>query len=180
MAKQYNEITDDLKIFIQQQKIFFVGTADVDGRINISPKGADTFRILGRNRAVLLNLTGSGNETAAHMLAKNRITIMFCSFEDQPKILRLYGHGKIIHHPDKDWNELIALFPEKQGARQLFDLTIDLAQTSCGFQVPFFDYQGERDTLDKWTRKKDLEEGGIEGYWHETNNISIDGKPTDM
>lgn len=175
MAKQYNEITDQLQEFIKQQKLFFVATADVDGRINLSPKGGDTLRVQDKNRLLWLNLTGSGNETAAHMLAVNRITIMFCSFENRPAILRLYGRGKIIHEQDSEWNGLIRMFPENIGARQIFDIKVDFVQTSCGFQVPFFDYKGERDLLNKWSEKKGRD--GIKLYWKENNKLSLDGKP---
>lgn len=176
MAKQFSEITDALKEFIEQQKIFFVGTADVDGRVNVSPKGSDSLRVVGKNRVVWLNLTGSGNETTTHMVAKNRITIMFCSFDKKPMILRLYGSGRVIHPKESRWDELTKLFPEKIGARQIFDITIDLVQTSCGYQVPFYEYRGERDLLDKWAENKGR--NGVEKYWEENNKVSLDGKPT--
>jgi len=178
LAKQFPEIPDTLKGFIERQHIFFVGTAAVDGRVNVSPKGSDSLRVMGRNRVVWLNRTGSGNETAAHMLASNRITIMFCSFERTPMILRLYGRGRLIHPGDDEWEDLLGLFPSVTGARQIFDIDIDLVQTSCGYQVPFFNYQGERDTLDKWAENKG--QAGIERYWQEKNRQSIDGKPTDI
>lgn len=178
MAKQYPEITDTLKTFITQQKIFFVATADVDGRVNVSPKGGDSLRVLDKNRVLWLNLTGSGNETAPHLVATNRLTLMFCSFTEKPVILRLYGNGRAIHPKDKEWNQLIDFFPENIGARQIFDINIELVQTSCGFQVPFFEYKGERDLLDKWAEKKGRD--GIEQYWHEKNRLSLDGKPTDI
>jgi len=176
MAKQFSEITDALKGFIERQRIFFVGTADVDGRVNVSPKGSDSLRVVDKKRVVWLNLTGSGNETAAHMMAKNRITIMFCSFDETPMILRLYGSGRIVHPKDPGWDKLASLFPEKIGARQIFDITVDLVQTSCGFQVPFYEYKGERDLLDRWAENKGHD--GIERYWEENNKISLDGKPT--
>ena len=158
--------------------MFFVATADSDGRINLSPKGMDTFRILDETRIVWLNLTGSGNETAAHLIASNRITMMFCAFEGKPLILRLYGSGKIIHPADEGWHDLIQLFPKIEGARQIFDITVDSVQTSCGFAVPYFEYKGQRDLLTKWTEKKGEE--GIRSYWKEKNKLSIDGKPTDL
>jgi len=178
MAKQYTEITETLKTFITQQKIFFVATADVDGRVNVSPKGADSLRVLDKNQVVWLNLTGSGNETAPHLAATNRLTLMFCSFTEKPVILRLYGSGRAIYPKDEQWHQLIDLFPENIGARQIFDINIDLVQTSCGFQVPFFEYKGERDLLDKWAENKGQD--GIAQYWHEKNKLSLDGKPTDI
>ena len=178
MAALYDEISDELKAFIEKQKIFFVATADVDGRINLSPKGGDTLRVVSGNRLIWLNLTGSGNETASHMLSVNRITLMFCSFEKNPLILRIYGQGEIIHEGSEQWDVNISQFPEFTGARQIFDISIQLAQTSCGFQVPVYDYQGERDTLEIWAKKKGRE--GIRSYWQEKNKLSLDGKPTDF
>ena len=176
MAKLYNQITEPLKAFIEQQKIFFVATADTDGRINLSPKGGDSLRVLDGNRVIWLNLTGSGNETAAHMRVQNRITIMFCSFTASPMILRLYGKGAIIHEDSPAWPELITRFPGSTGARQVFDIAVDLAQTSCGFQVPFYEFKGDRDTLTKWADGKGRD--GIRQYWREKNARSLDGKPT--
>jgi len=178
MAKQFPEITDTQKAFIEQQKIFFIGTADVDGRVNVSPKGADSLRVVNKNRVVWLNLTGSGNETAAHMAAINRITIMFCSFDKKPMIMRLYGSGRVIHPKDPGWDELMELFPENIGARQIFDITVDMVLTSCGYQVPFYDFKCERDVLDKWSENKGPD--GIKQYWEENNKISLDGKPTGL
>ena len=178
MAERYSKITDKLRKFIQNQKIFFVATADTDGRVNLSPKGGDTFRVLDANRVVWLSMTGSGNETAAHMQAHNRMTIMFCSFDKNPMILRLYGSGRTFYPGSSGWKELIKLFPEKIGNRQIFDIDIDLVQTSCGYQVPHLDYRGERFTLDKWAEKKGRE--GITNYWQDENRISLDGKSTGM
>ena len=178
MAKQYHELTDELTGFINEQKIFFIGTADADGHVNVSPKGADSFRVLDKNRVIWLNYTGSGNETAAHLLANNRMTIMFCSFEHTPVILRLYGSGKTIHVNDAEWSDLYKHFPDHTGSRQIFDINIHLVQTSCGFQVPFFDYKGERDLLEKWSNKKGID--GIKQYWQEKNKTSLDDKPTGM
>ena len=176
MAQQFSEISDKIKTFIEQQKLFFVGSADMDGRVNLSPKGADSLRVVNGNRVLWMNLTGSGNETAAHLLGVNRLTIMFCSFEEKPMILRLYGTAKIVHPFDTEWSELSNLFPPSVGARQVFDVSVDMVQTSCGFQVPYFEYQGERDMLEKWNDKRGRE--GIEQYWKDENQLSIDGKPT--
>lgn len=176
MAEHFSEITDELKDFIIRQKIYFVASADVQGRVNVSPKGGDTLRILSPNRVVWLNLTGSSNETAAHIKAVNRITLMFCSFDRQPLILRLYGQAQLVHSRGPHWDELLNLFPDATGARQIFDVSIDLVQTSCGFQVPFFEYKGERETLRNWAAKKNPDE--LEKYWKENNITSLDGKPT--
>jgi len=178
MAETFKEINDKLKHFIEHQKIFFVGTAAADGRVNVSPKGMDSLRIIDRNRVVWLNFTGSGNETAAHVLEIPRMTLMFCSFEQRPLILRLYGEAEIIHPRDAGWQENISLFPEVSGARQIFDMHVDLVQTSCGYAVPFFDYVSDRDVLQKWADAKGEE--GIKDYWRQNNQQSMDGKPTSI
>jgi hypothetical protein len=178
MAQQYSDISEKLIAFIEQQKIFFVGTATTDSRVNISPKGMDSLRVINKNRVIWLNVTGSGNETAAHIQENSRMTIMFASFEGSPMILRLYGKANVIHLNDTDWLELLPLFPAIAGARQIFDLSIDLVQTSCGMAVPFFDYVEEREQLKIWAEKKG--EQGLKEYWKIKNQISIDGKPTNI
>lgn len=176
MGKLFVSLDQKQIDFIKEQKIFFVGTAAPDGLVNISPKGMDSLRVLDNNRVIWLNLTGSGNETAAHLLESSRMTVMFCSFEKTPMIMRLYGQAKTIHPRDVEWGELIKQFPEHAGARQIFDLKIEQLQTSCGFAVPFYEYSGERETLDNWSVKKGPE--GIEEYWQEKNRTSLDGKTT--
>ncbi len=176
MAKFYTKITPRVQNFIEAQKIFFVATAPNSGRINLSPKGMDSFRVLNENRVLWLNVTGSGNETAAHLLKNNRITIMFCSFEGAPNILRLYGEGKELKEGDDSWGELIQLFIETPGTRQIFDITINSVQTSCGMSIPFFDYKGERNELNDWALEKGKD--GIKAYWKDKNQKSIDGLPT--
>ncbi|MEL6320038.1 MAG: pyridoxamine 5'-phosphate oxidase family protein [Cyanobacteria bacterium J06626_14] len=176
MGKRYAEIPDKLQQFIEAQKIFFVGTATADSRINISPKGMDSLRVLSANRVVWLNVTGSGNETAAHVQENPRMTLMFAAFEGDPMILRLYGAGKVIHQTEPEWAELFPLFPPLPGARQIFDVAIDLVQTSCGMGVPFLDYAGEREQLNQWAINKGKD--GIEAYWQAKNQVSLDGKPT--
>ncbi len=177
MAKQYDSIDAKLTTFIQQQKLFFVSTAGAEGRVNLSPKGMDSLRVLSPTKVIWLNLTGSGNETAAHLYENGRITLMFCAFEGPPNILRLYGKGSVIHPRDVDaWNAHIGQFPENSGARQIIEVEIEMVQTSCGYAVPFYDYQGERETLARWADKKG--EAGVRQYWEEKNQFSIDGKPT--
>ncbi|MDA1372985.1 MAG: pyridoxamine 5'-phosphate oxidase family protein [Proteobacteria bacterium] len=176
MAKQYEKLSPELIEFIQYQKIFFVGTAANDGTINVSPKGFDSLRVLGPNRLVWLNITGSGNETAAHLLQNNRMTIMFCAFDGKPKILRLYGQARAIHPREKEWPEFDVMFKPHPTARQYVDFAIEMAQTSCGFGVPFYDFKEERDNMDEWIAAKGEE--GIENYWREKNQVSIDGLPT--
>lgn len=176
MARQYPSLDERLTAFITAQKIFFVATAPADGRINLSPKGMDCLRILNENRVIWLNVTGSGNETAAHLAENPRMTIMFCAFEGAANILRLYGTARTIHRRDADWEPLNGHFPPLPGARQIFDLTLDLVQTSCGMAVPFLDYVGERAHLNDWARKKG--DAGIRDYWLEKNQRSIDGRAT--
>lgn len=177
MATIYDHINTNLKEFIQKQHLFFTATAGVDGRVNVSPKGLDSLRVLGENRVVWMNLTGSGNETAAHILEVNRMTIMFCSFEKNPMILRLYGSAEAIYEGDEKWEELVHLFPPNAGVRQIYDVHISSAQTSCGYAVPFYEFVKERDTLTTvWTEKRTEEEKRT--YWKEQNSQTIDGKPT--
>jgi hypothetical protein len=179
MAQRFSELNGKHIQFITEQKIFFVGTATADSRINISPKGMDSLRVLSNSRFAWLNLTGSGNESAAHVQQQPRMTLMFCSFEGgDPLILRLYGTARVIHKHDREWDELIALFPPLPGARQIFDLSIDLVQTSCGFGVPLYTYIGERQLLLDWASKKGEE--GLERYWEEKNQVSLDGIPTNI
>ncbi|MGJ8759033.1 pyridoxamine 5'-phosphate oxidase family protein [Polaribacter sp. HaHaR_3_91] len=178
MSKFYTKITSRLQKFIEVQKIFFVATAPNNGRINLSPKGMDSFRVINENRVLWLNVTGSGNETAAHLLENDRITIMFCAFEGAPNILRLYGKGKEIKEGDASWNDLITLFPETPGTRQIFDISIASAQTSCGMSIPFYDYKGERNELNDWATEQGKE--GIKKYWEDKNQTSIDGLPSQI
>lgn len=176
MAKLYTGISEKLQQFIENQKIFFVATATADSRINLSPKGMDSLRVLDANRVVWLNVTGSGNETAAHVQENPRMTLMFTAFENNPMILRLYGTASAIHNDDAEWQQLFPLFTPLPGARQIFDLTVELVQTSCGMAVPLYDFVGERGQLNTWATKKGEE--GVKVYWKETNHTSLDGKPT--
>ena len=175
MAKSA-QIDDVNREFIENQHIFFVATAAKEGRVNLSPKGMNTLRVLGSNRVVWLNLTGAENETAAHLADSPRMSLMWCSFDRSPLILRVYGNATVIHPRDGNWNDLSRLFPSLPGARQILDLVVDMALTSCGFGVPLFEYKGQRDTLIKWADKKG--ENGLNEFWKEYNHVSLDGKPT--
>lgn len=176
MAQKFPELSEKLITFIKEQKIFFVGTATADSRVNVSPKGMDSFRVLGANRVAWLNVTGSGNETAAHVQQSPRMTIMFCAFDGSPLILRLYGTAKVIHQGDAEWQELFPLFTPLPGARQIFDVTVDLVQTSCGMAVPNYDYVDDRELLSNWASKRG--EDGLKQYWQEKNQLSMDGIPS--
>lgn len=178
MAEKFKELEENHIEFILNQHLFFVGTAPSEGRVNVSPKGMETLKIISPRKIIWLNLTGSGNETSSHVQENGRMTLMFCSFDKHPLILRIYGEAKVIHPYNGEWNNLVKLFDEHTGARQFFDLDIDLVQTSCGYGVPFYKYLGERETLTKWadTRGRD----GIQQYWKEKNQVSLDGKPTNI
>jgi hypothetical protein len=176
MAEKFQALTDKHIEFIQRQHLFFVGTAAANGFVNVSPKGMDSFRVLDDSRIAWLNLTGSGNETAAHLIENNRMTVMFCSFDKQPLILRLYGHANTFHPRDRQWPELVRKFPDFTGARQIFELALDLVLTSCGYAVPQFNLKSERPTLTKWA--DNLGKDGIERYWMEKNSKSLNDQDT--
>ncbi|WP_298357058.1 pyridoxamine 5'-phosphate oxidase family protein [Rhodoblastus sp.] len=177
MAKRHEEIDERLRAFIVGQPIFFVATAGPQGRVNLSPKGLDgTLAVLGPRRVAFLNLTGSGNETAAHLRLDDRITLMFCAFSGPPNILRLYGRGRSIGVERPGFDELASHFGDLPGQRQIVDITVEEIITSCGYGVPLMDFAGQRDTLVKWAEKKGDE--GIRAYWRDKNARSFDGLPT--
>lgn len=178
MGQQFDALSEHHTRFIAEQNIFFVGTAAADGHVNVSPKGMDSLRVLDGKRVVWLNVTGSGNETSAHVQLNPRMTLMFCAFEGKPMILRLYGRARVIHRGDPEWATLSALFAPLPGARQIFDVAIELVQTSCGMAVPYFSHVGERDQLSNWAQQKG--DAGLHRYWEEKNQFSIDGFPTDI
>ena len=178
MDKFYTKLTSRVQKFMEAQKIFFVATAPKEGRINLSPKGMDSIRVINENKILWLNLTGSGNETAAHILENERITLMFCAFEGNPNILRIYGKGKAIHPKDQAWKNAISLFPNIPGARQIFDITVESAQDSCGMSIPFYEYKGERNELNNWAEEQGKDK--IAKYWKDKNQTSIDGLPTNI
>lgn len=176
--KLYDHINKRIQKFIGAQKIFFVATATEQSRINLSPKGMDSFRIINEHKVHWLNLTGSGNETAAHLGVDGRITVMFCAFEGAPMILRLYGKGSVIHPKSENWEEAISNFPSLAGTRQIIEIDIESVQTSCGMSIPYFDFKEERLQLDDWAKNKGEE--GIKEYWKEKNELSLDGIPTNI
>ncbi len=184
MAKFYETIVDELQDFIRQQQMFFTATAIATGRVNLSPKGIDTFRILDDRTVAYLDLTGSGNETSAHLLIDPRMTIMFCGFAKKPWIVRLYGQGTVVRWSptdrrssgEADWDRLISKFDRLPGTRQIVQLKVESAQSSCGMGVPKYDFQGHRTELLQWAEKKG--EAGVQQYWNDKNQVSIDGLPT--
>ena len=177
MSKLYQKLNNAHCEFIKAQHIFFTATAPTtDGRVNLSPKGMNTLRIINQQCVGYLDLTGSGNETSAHIQDNGRMTIMLCSFSQQPLILRLYGEGEVITRQHNQWEDNIKQFDLLPGTRQIILLHIESVQTSCGFSIPYYQYQGERDTLLEWANKKG--EHGIRQYWQDKNETSIDGLPS--
>ena len=181
MAKQFPSIGETHRQFIARQHIFFVASAAEGTRVNLSPRGADAFRVLDATTVAYLDRTGSGNETAAHIRAGGRVTILFCAFDGAPNILRLYGRGTVLHRSGAVFRRVV----DEQfggaaplGARQIVTLDVDLVQTSCGYGVPLFGYEGERASMENWARSKG--EAGIEAYWREKNLRSMDGLPTGL
>ncbi len=177
MAKRFVALDPQHESFIAAQKVFFVATAPLpEGRVNLSPKGMDTLRILSPNRILWLNLTGSGNETATHLARDPRMTLMWMSFDTRPLILRAYGTARAIHRGDPDWPSLSALIPSEPGARQLIEMAVELVQTSCGYGVPLAEPPRERTTLRHWAETKG--EDGLRSHWREINAENIDGTDT--
>ena len=164
--------------FIERQHVFFVATAAPDGRVNVSPKGMGTLRILDETHLRWLNLSGSGNETAAHLRESNRMTLMFCAFDGDPMILRVYGQATTCHPRDADWEEKAGCFPAHAGSRQIFDLTIDLVQTSCGSGVPIMRFARNRGEEELVPFYEEMGPEGVKEYWKRKNTFSIDGRAT--
>ncbi|MEG3176903.1 pyridoxamine 5'-phosphate oxidase family protein [Sphingomonas sp. RB3P16] len=172
--EMFSAIGDAHRAFIAKQPVFFVATAAAGARVNLSPKGMDSFRVLGPNRVAYLDLGGSGNETQAHLVADGRITIMFCAFDNPALILRLYGTGSFVVAGEPGFDAAAAEFPRLAGARQVFDITVESVQTSCGWGVPRMTLDRPRDTLVKFHAQQDPEArlALIAGRSH-----SIDGLP---
>jgi hypothetical protein len=178
MAKFFEVLDKKLSEFITAQRLFFTASAPSDGRINLSPKGMDTFRILDEKTVGYLDLTGSGNETAAHIRENGGLTIMFCSFSGSPLILRLYGQGEVVGQTSERWAEISRHFDILPGTRQIILLKIESGQTSCGFGIPIYEYKEDRKMLTDWAENKGEE--GVEEYWRQNNVKSIDGLSTGL
>ncbi len=176
MAQFFDQLNNKLIDFIRRQPIYFVATATAGGRINLSPKGTDSLRVLNDKTVAYLDLTGSGAETSAHILADGRLTMMMCSFEGDPLILRLYGQGEIVKPDSPKWPDLITYFQQLPGQRQIIVLHVESVQTSCGFAVPKMELIAPRSTLTDWAGRKSLEE--MTEYRAKKNARSIDGLPT--
>lgn len=167
-------LTEAHRAFIAKQPVFFVATAAAGARINLSPKGMDSFRVLDERRVGYLDVGGSGNETNAHLTADGRITIMFCAFDRPALIFRLYGRGTAVLPQDARWAELAPHFTLLPGTRQIFEIALDQVQTSCGWGVPYMTLERERDTLSKFHAQQS-EQAQLERY--ATRTRSIDGLP---
>lgn len=180
MGKVLEEVTAELERFIARQPLFFVASAPLapEGHVNLSPKGLDTFRVLSPRQVAYLDLTGSGNETSAHVAENGRITVMFCSFSGRPLILRLFGRGQVVLPGAPRWAELAGRFPEHPGARQIVVVDVARVQTSCGYGVPTMEEARQRDTLPRWIESKGPE--ALRAYRREKNVESIDGLPTPL
>jgi hypothetical protein len=180
MAKFHDSITNQIQEFIEKQHMFFVASAPLtaEGHVNLSPKGLDCFRVLYPNKVGYMDLISSGNETSAHLHENGRLTIMMCSFEGNPNILRLYGNGYTVLPDTPEWDDLSPQFTIYPSTRQLIVMDVTKVQTSCGFGVPLFDYVGERDIHFEWAEKKG--EDGLKEYRTEKNHISLDGLPTPL
>lgn len=178
MAKVHPCIDKDLKSWIEKQPMYFLASAplEADSHVNLSPRGLDSLRVTGENEIVILDLVGSGNETAAHLQQNGRLTVMFCAFEDKPRILRLFGKGRVIRPGDETWSSHRQRFAEEvPGIRQIFQLAITRVQTSCGFGVPLMQLQSQRDLLPRWALKRTEDE--LKEYQQKKNALSIDGLP---
>ncbi len=179
MAQQFQSLEEKHQGFILRQQIFFTSTATDSSRINISPREIGALRVVDQSTVIYLDRTGSGNETAAHILADGRMTILLCSFAGPPQIMRLYGTADAVNWSTTEFADLVATHFNGEaplGARQIMRLSIDLVQTSCGFGVPLFSYEGERASLENWTNKKGPE--GIKDHWESENVQSMGGLPT--
>jgi len=176
MSERFPSLNAEFTDWIGKQHMFFVASAAQDGYVNVSPKGQESLHVVSDNELLWLNLTGSGNETAAHLLDTNRLTLMWCAFTGPPRILRVYGTAETIHRDDPDWQACTELLPAPLGARQYYKVHIDLVQTSCGYAVPLMDFNEDRKVLSMWSEKRGDE--GIKDYWKEKNAVSLNGAPT--
>jgi hypothetical protein len=177
VSKVFAGLDDDLRRFIARQHVFFVATAPLaaDGHVNLSPKGLDTFRVLGPTTVAYLDLTGSGVETIAHLRENGRLTIMFCAFEGRPRILRLSGRGRAVVPTDPDWPTVSSGFPELPGVRSVIVMEVERIADSCGYAVPRYEYVGDRPQLVDWAAKKGPD--GMRKYQAQKNRTSLDGLP---
>jgi hypothetical protein len=175
MGRIQAEIEEHIQKMILAQRVFFVATAPLagDGNLNLSPKGLDTFRILGPRTVAYLDVIGSGIETIAHLKENGRIILMFCNFEGPPAIVRLHGRGRVIEPAAREFPDLRSQFPPYETTRAIIVVDVTRVSNSCGFGVPLLRYEGERDQHFRWAQKKGPE--GLRAYKQEKNRRSIDG-----
>ena len=176
MGRTYSSLTEPMRRLIDTSQMFFVATAPADGRVNMSPKGYDTFRVIDDNQVCYLDVTGSGSETIAHLRENGRITLMCCAFYGSPNSVRLYGKGRTVLPGDEEWDDLRARFGVEAGVRAIIVADIDRTSTSCGKAVPYMTFDAERTQLrDHWNDKSPND---LADYWAEKNSESIDGLPS--
>lgn len=177
MSEALSEISDEVAEFIRSQHMFFVATApsSLDGHLNLSPKGLDTFSILDPRSVAYLDLTGSGIETVAHLKENGRVVVMFCAFKGEPNIVRIYGRGKVLEPGMEGFDDLCALFPPYPGTRSVIKIDITRVSTSCGWGVPNYEFGDDREMLLDWAEHKGPE--GIAAYQRAKNRSSVDGLP---
>ncbi len=177
MSQTRDSIDSELAAWIGRQPVFFVATAPLlaDGHINTSPKGGNSFRILGPREVAYQDYTGSGAETAAHLQENGRIVIMFCAFDGPPRILRLHGRGEVISPGHVRFAEMAAHFPPHPGTRAFVHITVTRVSTSCGHGVPLMNFREPRDLIEKWSLSKGPD--GLAQYRAAKNRNSIDGLP---
>lgn len=177
MGKKLESISPELAAWISEQHLFFVATAPLanDGLVNLSPKGLDSFRVIGEQQVAYLDLTGSGAETIAHLRENGRIVLMFCAFSGPPKIVRLHGQGKVITKGDEQWEQWLALYPAHRGIRSVIVVDVSRVSESCGYSVPRMEFVEDRETLVRWAEKKSDEE--LVQYRRTKNQKSIEGLP---
>ncbi len=175
MSDVFERIDATLRAWIERQHIFFVATAprDDDGFVNCSPKGLDSLRVLDESTVAYLDLTGSGVETIAHLKENGRILVMLCAFDGPPRIVRLHGHGLVVHPGDAAFTALAARFPPQQGVRCVVRIDVTRISDSCGYAVPLMDFVGDRQALTKWADKRGAD--GIVDYQRTRNAESLDG-----
>ncbi|MCP5086953.1 MAG: pyridoxamine 5'-phosphate oxidase family protein [Rhodobacteraceae bacterium] len=180
MGIQTTKLNGSFRAFIERQFLFFVATAGPTGRVNLSPKALDSLRILSDTEILWLSLSGSGNETASHVLQDPRMTLMFSAFDGDPLTLRVYGDAQVFHRHDPEWADLVAQFPGYAGARNIFRLSIDLVTTSCGTSIPEMQVVRNRaeTELEPWYAEMTPEQ--LTKFWRKKNALSLDGHPTGL
>ena len=177
MSKEYTEIDEPIRRWVERQQMFFVATAPLSGagHVNCSPKGLDTLRILGPRQVAYLDLGGSGIETVAHVRENGRIVIMLCAFDGPPKIFRFYGRGSVVEPHDPRFDDLLARFPAQSSVRNIVLVDVERIADSCGYGVPMYEFRRHRDSMDNWVRART--EADILAYRREKNAASLDGLP---